>query len=99
MQLRRILMPCAALVALACSAAAAPDEELLGKAAGYPLGKRATWFYDESVRVGSFSNVDKLLPHYTLGEVGHSAAAAESRRRSTDRVPVRKPDLDARRFS
>lgn len=68
MQLRRILMPCAALVALGCSAAAAPDEELLGKAAGYPLGKRATWFYDESVRVGSFSNVDKLLPHYTLGK-------------------------------
>jgi CubicO group peptidase (beta-lactamase class C family) len=68
MQFRRILMSCAALVALGFSAAAAPDEELLGKAAGYPLGKRATWFYDENVRVGSFSNVDKLLPHYILGK-------------------------------
>jgi CubicO group peptidase (beta-lactamase class C family) len=62
----RILLWCAALVALACPAAAAPDEDLLGKAAGYPVGKRASWFYDESVRVGSFSNLDSLLPHYTL---------------------------------
>jgi CubicO group peptidase (beta-lactamase class C family) len=38
----------------------------LGKAAGYPIGTPASWFYDESVRVGSFSNLDKLLPHYTL---------------------------------
>lgn len=68
MQLRRILMPCAVLVALAFPASAAPDEELLGKAAGYPIGKRATWFYDESVRVGSFSNLDQLLPHYILSK-------------------------------
>ena len=68
MQLRRILMPCAVLVALAFPAAAAPDEEQLGKAAGYPVGKRATWFYDESVRVGSFSNLDRLLPHYILNK-------------------------------
>jgi CubicO group peptidase (beta-lactamase class C family) len=40
----------------------------LGKAAGYPVGKRTTWFYDETVRVGSFSNLDKLLPHYILGK-------------------------------
>ena len=66
MRLRRILMPCAALVALGFSAAAAPDEEQLGKAAGYPLGKRANWFFDESVRIGSFSNLDQLLPHYIL---------------------------------
>lgn len=66
MQLRRILMSCVALVVLALSAAAAPDEERLGKSAGYPIGTRASWFFDESVRVGSFSNLDKLLPHYTL---------------------------------
>ena len=66
MQLRRILMPCVALVALALPAAAAPDEEPLGKSAGYPIGTRANWFYDESVRVGSFSNLDRLLPHNTL---------------------------------
>lgn len=31
-----------------------------------PIGTRDNWFYDESVRVGSFSNLDKFLPHYTL---------------------------------
>jgi CubicO group peptidase (beta-lactamase class C family) len=66
MQLRRILLPCAALVALALPAAAAPDEQLLGKSAGYPVGTLTNWFYDESVRVGSFSNLDRLLEHYTL---------------------------------
>ena len=66
MQPGRILLQCVALVALAFPAAAAPDEDVLGKAAGYPIGTRANWFFDESVRVGSFSNLDRLLPHYTL---------------------------------
>ena len=81
MQLRQILMPCLALVALALPAAAAPDEEQLGKSAGYPIGTRANWFYDESVRVGSFSNLDRLLPHNTPAE-GRVAAAASRRRQS-----------------
>ena len=44
-------------VMLACThyAFAAPDEEKLGKAQGYPIGTTRTWFYDESVRVGSFT--------------------------------------------
>lgn len=62
----RILIWFAATAALTSSAAAAPDEELLGKAAGYPIGTRRTWFMDERVRVGAFSNLDKLLPHNTL---------------------------------
>ena len=66
MQPGRILLLLVALVALPFPAAAAPDEELLGKAAGYPIGSRGSWFFDESVRVGSFSNLDRLLPHYTL---------------------------------
>jgi CubicO group peptidase (beta-lactamase class C family) len=37
-------------------AAAAPDEIKLGKAQGYPVGTPATWFFDESVRVGSFTH-------------------------------------------
>jgi CubicO group peptidase (beta-lactamase class C family) len=64
--MRLVLMPWLALVALALPAVAAPDEEILGKSTGYPVGTRANWYYDESVRVGSFSNLDKLLPHYTL---------------------------------
>jgi CubicO group peptidase (beta-lactamase class C family) len=57
---------CLALLALAAAARAAPDEELLGKPAGYPLGTPATWYYDERVRVGSFSHLDEILPHYSL---------------------------------
>ena len=68
MQLRLFLMPCLALVTLALPAAAAPDEAQLGKGAGYPIGGRANWFYDEGVRVGSFSNLDRLLPHNTLNK-------------------------------
>ena len=66
MRPRRVLVLCAALLGLAFPARAAPDEARLGKAAGYPIGTRGNWFYDEGVRVGSFSNLDRLLPHYTL---------------------------------
>ena len=62
----RIAIPACLALTLCSSAAAAPDEELLGKSAGYPIGTRATWYYNEDVRVGSFSNVDKILPVYTL---------------------------------
>jgi CubicO group peptidase (beta-lactamase class C family) len=61
-----ILAPLLALLAQSFSAQAAPDEQLLGKPAGYPIGTRATWFYDERVRVGSFSHLDDILPHNTL---------------------------------
>jgi len=57
-----------ALALLASTALAAPDEELLGKSAGYPIGTRANWFYDERVRVGSFSNLDKLYPYNRLAK-------------------------------
>ncbi|UCP00849.1 beta-lactamase family protein [Metapseudomonas lalkuanensis] len=43
------------LAIYAGSLAAAPDEGNLGKAQGYPVGSASTWFYDESVRVGSFT--------------------------------------------
>ena len=51
---------------LPAEAVAAPDEALLGKKTGYPIGTSANWFFDEGVRVGSFSNLDKILPHNTL---------------------------------
>jgi CubicO group peptidase (beta-lactamase class C family) len=57
-----------ALVALTSSLQAAPDEDVLGKAQGYPIGSRANWYYEERVRVGSFSHLDKILPHDTLGK-------------------------------
>lgn len=39
----------------AVAAQAAPDEAVLGKAQGYPVGTAKNWFYDEAVRVGSFT--------------------------------------------
>ena len=45
---------------------ASPDEELLGKAAGYPLAPRLGQAYQEPYRVGSFSGMDKLSPHCVL---------------------------------
>lgn len=45
----------AVLLAVAGHAWAAPDEDKLGKAQGYPAGNARNWFYDETVRVGSFS--------------------------------------------
>jgi len=57
-----------AVLAICCSefARAAPDEELLGRDLGYPVGTPRTWFSDERVRVGSFSNLDTILPYRKL---------------------------------
>jgi CubicO group peptidase (beta-lactamase class C family) len=59
---------CAAILCCVRVAMAAPDEELLGKSKGYPMGTRANWFLDDSVRVGSYTNLDKLFPdqHHVL---------------------------------
>ena len=85
MQPGQILLSCAVLVALAVPACAAPDEDVLGKAAGYPIGKPANWFFDESVRVGSFSRLDSFLPHYTLRKSAFAAAASQGRERTEAR--------------
>jgi CubicO group peptidase (beta-lactamase class C family) len=51
----------ALLLALtAAQTLAAPDEDKLGKAQGYPVGNARNWFYDEAVRVGSFSNQGEI---------------------------------------
>jgi beta-lactamase family protein len=65
---RRCLSLSLALLTLAAPAKAAPDEDVLGKREGYPIGSRRNWYYDEHVRVGSFSNLDRILPHYTLSK-------------------------------
>jgi CubicO group peptidase (beta-lactamase class C family) len=41
---------------MAVAARAAPDEDRLGKAAGYPVGTASNWYADESVRVGSYTH-------------------------------------------
>ena len=47
-------------------ACAAPDEQKLGKAAGYPVGSaaRSSWFDDESMRVGSFTHQGEIPGFY-----------------------------------
>lgn len=45
---------------------AAPDEDLLGKAAGYPAAPRLGQAFQEAYRVGSFRAMDSLSPHCTL---------------------------------
>jgi CubicO group peptidase (beta-lactamase class C family) len=57
--MKRTLFPLLLAVSLV-PAFAAPDEEKLGKAQGYPVGNARNWFYDESVRVGSFSNQGEI---------------------------------------
>jgi CubicO group peptidase (beta-lactamase class C family) len=63
---RRSAVLVAALGASLCCvpwAVAAPDEDLLGKSNGYPMGTRANWYREDSVRVGSYTNLDRLFPH------------------------------------
>jgi CubicO group peptidase (beta-lactamase class C family) len=51
-------------IGVASTAWAAPDEDKLGKASGYPVGKAGNWYYDESVRVGSFTHQAEISGIY-----------------------------------
>lgn len=57
---------CLALALAQAPAGAAPDEDLLGKAAGYPVAPRLDQAFQEAYRVGSFSAMDTLSPHCVL---------------------------------
>ena len=57
--MRRIVAKIILALAVTAAAGAAPDEARLGWDAGYPVGnfKQGTnWFFDEAVRVGSFTH-------------------------------------------
>ena len=58
-----LVVVCTASLRCIRLAFAAPDEELLGKSKGYPMGARANWYTDDAVRVGSYTNLDKLFPN------------------------------------
>jgi len=68
MNLRRLRPLVALLSALLAVHAlhAAPDEQALGKAAGYPAGRDLKLAYEEAYRVGSFSAMDSIAPSCTL---------------------------------
>ncbi|MFG6465048.1 serine hydrolase domain-containing protein [Roseateles sp. BYS87W] len=55
-------------------AVAAPDEEALGKAAGYPAAKTRADAFREPYLVGSFSGMDSFLPSCTLAPAAEPLA-------------------------
>lgn len=63
-----------ALLAVAAVARAEPDEALLGKPLGYPVGSGLTW-YQNPYRVGSWSAMDKV-PGQRVKPVANGTAAA-----------------------
>ena len=48
------------LVCAGTTALAAPDEQALCKGRGYPVGTPSRWFFDECVRVGSFTHQGEI---------------------------------------
>jgi CubicO group peptidase (beta-lactamase class C family) len=58
------------------SAVAAPDEAALCKAQGYPIGHQRNWFFDECVRVGSFTHQAEI-PGLMGGRANVMAPAAQ----------------------
>ena len=59
---RRLVLRLALLCAAAAPAFAAPDEALLGRAAGYPVGANEFQAFQQPYRVGSFSAMDRTGP-------------------------------------
>jgi CubicO group peptidase (beta-lactamase class C family) len=57
-----------AALLMGAAALAAPDEDRLGKAQGYPVGNAASWYWDEGVRVGSFTH-EAEIPGIFHGKV------------------------------
>ncbi|MBI2769008.1 MAG: serine hydrolase [Burkholderiales bacterium] len=69
---RRHAAALAALLLLAAGAQAEPDEGLLGKGRGYPVGTNAGNWYGNPYRVGSWSAMDQVpgLPTHTVARGG-----------------------------
>ena len=61
-----ILVAAALLLTTGAAAHAAPDEEALGKSAGYPAARSLGQAFQAPYRVGSFSAMDSFAPHCTL---------------------------------
>ena len=53
----------------------APDEELLGSLSGYPVGDSESYFFNEAVRVGSFSRMDEI--DFSPGRIDRLQASAQ----------------------
>jgi len=75
---------------------AAPDELLLGAKQGYPVGNAQNWFFNEAVRVGSFSHQGEI-PGVFNGQVRELPAAASPMvLRKASREPAYRWSLEGR---
>lgn len=63
-----------ALLLAAGPCSAAPDEEALGRGAGYPAGRNLAQAYGERYRVGSFSGMDGIAPACRLAPAAQPLA-------------------------
>lgn len=73
---------------LSAAAWAAPDEDRLGKAAGYPVGNASNWYADESVRVGSYTHQAEIPGIFN----GKAHALSPSTRPMALTVAPKEPD-------
>ena len=82
------------LTSFAAAAMAGPDEDKLGKAQGYPAGTARTWFYDEGVRVGSFTSQGEI-PGIFNGKANVLAASTNPMKLTrSEREPSIRWDVD-----
>jgi len=73
--LRPLFAALAGCLVWCITALAAPDEEALCKSRGYPVGTARNWFFDECVRVGSFTHQAEI-PGIFFGSVNAMQPAA-----------------------
>ena len=88
---RRIVLASVFAASIAAKALAGPDEVTLGKHEGYPIagiGNSKNWYFDESVRVGSFTHQAEI-PRLLNGKV--NMLKASERPLKLGRAPVQ-PD-------
>lgn len=64
--MRRLIPALTACVVFSATAQAAPDEEALGKAVGYPIAPKVSLYATDPYIVGSFSGMDTFRAHCTL---------------------------------
>lgn len=89
--MKRIVVASVFAASIAAKALAGPDEVTLGKHEGYPIagiGNSKNWYFDESVRVGSFTHQAEI-PRLLNGKV--NMLKASERPLKLGRAPVQ-PD-------
>ena len=82
------------LTTFAGAAIAGPDEDKLGKAHGYPAGTAKNWFYDEAVRVGSFTSQGEIPGIFNGKANVLAASAAPMKLARSEREPSIRWDVD-----